>query len=273
MLAIVSMVAITACAPGTASSPAAEQEPPLGAITKIDSASQVKRPTDSFLPSAQQIGILSKVSMTTTGECYVKNGVKGEAKAENPSEAQAFFNGLVADRTIRSDLWGFFDERTVKTYGYSRPASVPGTISVQLPSDSSVEITRKCMDEGQKALGGHEAEQFAEPKVLPAGGPKIPLQDSRYKAVVDQWKDCMKDRGFTYENPMAAMMDRRWDGGTVSREQIAAATADVQCKIATNLVGIGTAVQSAYDQQYINSHRSELDAFAAAWDGYLRGAK
>lgn len=267
------MVALTACAPGASTRPSSEQEPPLGAVAKIESSSQVKRPTDSFLPSAQQIGILDKVSMAAAEGCFVKNGVTGTAKAGNPAEAQAFFNGLVADRTIRSDLWGFFDERTVKTYGYSRPASVPGTITEQLPPDSSVDVTRKCMDEGRAALGGHDADQFAEPKVLPAGGPKVPSQDSRYRAVVDQWKSCMNEHGFTYENPLAAMLDRRWDGGTVSGEQIATATADVQCKVATNLVGVGAAVQSAYDQQYIVSHRSELDAFAAAWDGYLRGVR
>ncbi|MDQ4504159.1 hypothetical protein [Sinomonas sp. ASV322] len=55
--------------------------------------------------------------------------------------------------------------------------------------------------------------------------------------------------------------------------EIAAAVADVQCKISTNLVGIGAALQTAYDQEYIAKHRAALDAFAADWDGYLRRAK
>lgn len=81
----------------------------------------------------------------------------------------------------------------------------------------------------------------------------------------------MKEKGFSFESPIDAIGDPAWQGGSVTAEQISAAVADVDCKISTNLVGIGVAVQSAYDQRYIDEHRAEPDAFVADRDSYLRG--
>ena len=49
--------------------------------------------------------------------------------------------------------------------------------------------------------------------------------------------------------------------GKASTAQIATATADVQCKISTNLIGVAMAVQTAYDQQYIDAHTDQLAAY------------
>lgn len=81
----------------------------------------------------------------------------------------------------------------------------------------------------------------------------------------------MKAKGFALDSPLSATIAAWYREKPASAEQIAAATADVQCKISTNLVGIGVALQAAYDQQYIDAHRAELDAFLAQRDRYLRG--
>ncbi|MCL2483519.1 MAG: hypothetical protein FWF43_08935, partial [Propionibacteriaceae bacterium] len=47
--------------------------------------------------------------------------------------------------------------------------------------------------------------------------------------------------------------------------------ADMNCKISTNLVGVAVAVQSAYDQVYIDSHRDALNTWKQKLDALLSG--
>jgi len=74
----------------------------------------------------------------------------------------------------------------------------------------------------------------------------------------------MRDKGFDYPDPRAAVFDQQWqssqaNGSGVTPQEIATAVADMDCKVSTNLVGWAVAVQSAYDQAYIDSHRDALD--------------
>ncbi|MDR2973758.1 MAG: hypothetical protein LBV00_03445 [Propionibacteriaceae bacterium] len=91
---------------------------------------------------------------------------------------------------------------------------------------------------------------------LPDGGPAWHPQDSRFVAAEATWSTCMTQRGFTYATPLDAINKNHMTAA--SPESMAVAAADVQCKIDTNLVGIGVAVQSAYEQQYIDTHRDAL---------------
>jgi hypothetical protein len=80
----------------------------------------------------------------------------------------------------------------------------------------------------------------------------------------------MKGKGFSYATPLAAISDVAWRGAAVTATQIATASADVSCKISTNLMGIGMTVQAAYDRQYIDAHRAQLDTEVTQRDTYLR---
>jgi hypothetical protein len=53
--------------------------------------------------------------------------------------------------------------------------------------------------------------------------------------------------------------------------EIEVAEADIQCKISTNLVGIGVAVQDAYDNQYIDKYREKLEALKQPLLDYIAG--
>jgi len=90
------------------------------------------------------------------------------------------------------------------------------------------------------------------------------LNDSRYLPILALWSACMRDKGFDYPDPRTAAFDQQWNanqktGLGVTPQEIATAVADMDCKISTNLVGWAVAVQSAYDQAYIDSHHDALD--------------
>lgn len=78
--------------------------------------------------------------------------------------------------------------------------------------------------------------------------------------------------GYSYQSPWDANDDRRWGTITVSQLEIETAVADVSCKKQTNLVGVYSAVQGAYQYQLINERSQELDAEVEAFDHVVEKA-
>ena len=246
----------------------------MGTVSAVSRPEQVTRPIDRYLPSADQYEQLYAVFTAAANGCFARKGAKGTITVGEPERLRSSLRDEIANRVVRSELWGFFDVRNALAYGYKGPPDVPGGMYFQPPEGGAPGTGESCFKEGESALGGHFWGEFARNGLLPERGPKVPAQDSRYVAAVAAWRACIKERGFTYDDPRAAVGDPRWRGGGQSDStEIATAVADVECKVSTNLVGIGAAVQDAYDREYIAKHRAALDAFAADWDGYLRGAK
>ena len=262
-------VACTAAPPQGGKGP----EPTVGVVPTVDRPSLVSRPIDAYLPSAQQLSALAQVWLTAMNNCLGEHGVSGSYSVSGEGGLDAFIKGLVDDRALRGDLWGFFGVDTAGTDGYRRPDGAgSGLLEVVPPPGVPGDVRNTCTRAGKDALGGHVWMDLAAPSSLPDGGPTLPSSDSRWVAGVAAWSACMKDKGFSYDSPLAAIGDAAWRGAaTVSPAQIATASADVACKVSTNLVGIGVAVQSAYDQQYIDAHGTELKAAVAKRDTYLRG--
>ncbi|MFE4975122.1 hypothetical protein ACFRAR_23835 [Kitasatospora sp. NPDC056651] len=98
--------------------------------------------------------------------------------------------------------------------------------------------------------------------------------DPRVKAVFQDWSRCMAERGYTYATPDDALKDSRWVASpTPSAEEIATATADVQCKERTNVVGVWFTVETAYENELIRLHQAELTAAKAGNDAMLATAR
>lgn len=256
---------------GCSSSTASAPEPSIGAVASIDDPAEVTRPIDAYLATPQQAVALAQVQLSVSNRCLADHGISG-TYAVTGSGFDAFVRGVIANRALRSDLWGFFSPATAASEGYQRPAGDDaGFVGTEAPPGTPDDVGNACNDKSMAALSGTMWSSFLYPRSLPAGGPEVPTTDSRWVSAVSQWSACMKAKGFALDSPLSATIAAWYREKPASAEQIAAATADVQCKISTNLVGIGVALQAAYDQQYIDAHRAELDAFLAQRDRYLRG--
>ncbi|MEE1782808.1 hypothetical protein PUR71_07750 [Streptomyces sp. SP17BM10] len=100
------------------------------------------------------------------------------------------------------------------------------------------------------------------------------MTDPRVKTVFQDWSRCMGDRGYSYATPGDALKDSRWAATTTpSAEEIATATADVDCKARTNVVGVWFTVETAYENELIRQHLPELTAVKAADDAMLELAR
>lgn len=84
--------------------------------------------------------------------------------------------------------------------------------------------------------------------------------DPRVAAVNRTWSSCMRSKGFAYRDPDAALEDPRWDLRSTrpSRAEVAVATADIACKLRTNLLGVNFAVEAEYENAAIAAHPQEL---------------
>ncbi|MFI9307187.1 hypothetical protein [Streptomyces triculaminicus] len=91
-------------------------------------------------------------------------------------------------------------------------------------------------------------------------------QDQRVTAAFTRWSQCMRDRGFTYADPLAAGDDPAWKTPTPSARERTAATATAECKRTHNVVGIWWTVEAAYQLREINRHRSELTIIRSVMD-------
>ncbi|MFB6947094.1 hypothetical protein ACFWGL_38930 [Streptomyces sp. NPDC060286] len=85
--------------------------------------------------------------------------------------------------------------------------------------------------------------------------------DPRVKRVFTDWSACMKEEGYTYSDPLAAMSDPRFQGAYPARDERETAVADVACKRRTHLINVWFGVESTVQKKLISE---ELPSFAAA---------
>ena len=253
----------------------AVSEPALGTVSTVSDPAQVSRPVDTYLPNTAQIIEYALAEQNGIGKCMAEKGehVTFQFTSAN-ADLAAYIAGGVADRVARSDLWGFFDLKNASTSGYKRPATVPGMLTAVISAGGSGETAGLCnVKVDEKLPNSSSTFGLADYRSLPDRGPVVPLTDSRVVAAVAGWSSCMKTAGFIYPDPLAAIGDAQWQGNgssVASALEIATASADVSCKISTNLIGVELAVQTAYDQQYIDSQRAALVGYQNKLNTFLR---
>lgn len=256
---------------------AATAQPSVGPVaTGISSPSQVTRPIDGYFLSADQIAATEYARIVAANTCLATKGYPTAGAKADSDVAAAIAQGL-ADRVVRSDLYGFFDTLdAARRYGYQRPPGTPGSWGVTWSPDVPSDVVDTCFTEAAKSVGVDDAMNLVLADGLPDGGPPVPSGDAVYVKAVGAWSTCMSEHGYTYTDPQAAIGDARWRSDIVadsaSTAQIATATADVGCKVSTNLIGVAMAVQGAYDQQYIDAHADQLAAYRERLQQAVRGA-
>ncbi|MFB8235666.1 hypothetical protein ACFC58_03865 [Kitasatospora purpeofusca] len=99
------------------------------------------------------------------------------------------------------------------------------------------------------------------------------MADGRVKAAFAAWSRCMKEKGQTYASPVDAVSDERWfSSPTATAPEIAAATADIDCKQQNNVVGIWFAVETAYQNRAVQADPKRLEQTRKAIDVTLANA-
>jgi len=252
---------------GQAGAPASEGAPlavlPVGEPSTVTSSAQVVRPIDRYLPSAEQVLDLMQANENLVSTCLASVGAEAMVFPDR-SEVEPFFTESVRNRVVRSDLWDFFDTESVATRGYLYPVGFDSFTIPPLPAQA----VGACGDAYQALI---DSMGYVYISNLPDGGPPVPREHPTYRAAVTAWSQCMAQQGFDYADTADAIFSDGYNlEETPSPRHLATAAADVDCKVQTNLVGIGLAVQSAYDEAYIEQHHGALVQYSDDIDARIR---
>jgi hypothetical protein len=188
---------------------------------------------------------------------------------------------------FNSRRYGVTNRESVLLYGYGLPPWVQGAEPrpMEKMSDAEFMVLDGTADDRKRSVAGQQippdgCSGEAERKLSGAGlGTKkgtaspaaLPAQilqtsflraqsDPRVLMVFQRWATCMKERGYSYENPFKALGDKRWtrEGNHPSKAHRETALADIDCKKKTNVIGVEYAIESEYQNIEIDKHAEEL---------------
>ncbi|MFJ1550774.1 hypothetical protein [Streptomyces sp. NPDC088246] len=277
-----------------------DSHPPLGPVptpSSLDPAG-ITTPLDAYLPAPEENYALKKARVTLVNQC-----MRGLGYTENPQPLGPFTGERWLEHTEfnvmplgQAQQYGYqappkksgggtesaYSKNSTETQGLLLSGKVRTFNNKKVPKGGCEGEALRVITKGAttptevKLPGGSTAgsgeggfsEGFAEMVVSAMRGEamKRTRNDPRFQKVMDSWADCMKGRGYTYDSPSAAVNDSRWEenSGSPTRTELSTATADTQCKTKVNYLGVGIAVESAYEKKSIDEN-AELLADLKSW--------
>lgn len=255
-----------------ASAGAAQDEPELGALPHIESYDDVVFPLDSYhLPPEQRIALASaddilvrdcmrrfdfdfELPVRTVEPELEKNRVIGLVDADEAAQFgyrppwYAEYSQRVNEAKSEQVKWP--DEMMDVLYGEG-PVKVNG---VDVPEGGCNAEARQLL--GRNAVGEPGDENFIIRLEWMSG--ELAQKDSRLKAAFASWSDCMRDAGYSYQDPWQANGDPAFAEEKASAYEIEVATTDVDCRNKHNVNGIWVAVRTAYQNRLIEANADAL---------------
>lgn len=272
------VVAIAAWGMLDANAGAAQSEPELGVLPRIESYDDVVFPLDSYHLSPEQRVALARADDILVRDCMRRYGFDFELPVRTvyPELEKNRVIGVVdADEAARFGYKpSWFAEHTRRVseakskqekwspemmgvlYG-DGPSRVNG---VDVPAGGCNAEARQRL--GRGTAGGPGDENFI--LLLEWMSGELAQKDSRLQAAFANWSDCMREAGYDYQDPWQANGDRAFVDEKASAHEIAVATADVACRDKHNVNGIWVAVRSAYQNRLIEANAEALRRHGSA---------
>ncbi|MFD0528988.1 hypothetical protein ACFQ1I_21960 [Kitasatospora arboriphila] len=93
---------------------------------------------------------------------------------------------------------------------------------------------------------------------------KASMSVAQVTQAFEAWSGCMRNRGYSYPNPMDAIGDRRFLGDSPTPLELQVAAADVICKQQVHLIDTWFAVEASLQKELIARQQAEFTAVLAA---------
>jgi hypothetical protein len=291
-LAQVALLGVLCVACGAGVEPDDESEPPIGTPARIERATEIVLPLDTYVPSKQEYVTVLRAVWKLTSDCVARFGARYTA-----SEDVLTSDVPPLDR-LNERRYGLFSAELAARSGYAAPVPErPAAGSVgwdPTPNEKFLVVGRTGEFAGTKELprdvngtrlpadgcGGESWRKLADGARSPAD-PQLPDRlrtraydraenDSRLRSAMSAWNDCMTRRGYSYTS-IWGPNDRPWPRPP-GADEIATATADVACKKETNLVGVWFTVEKAYQQRAVDRNAEALAVVKAHLQAQARTA-
>jgi hypothetical protein len=242
-------------------------EPPIGPVPAAVDGATLRLPLDDYLGEVDDWRRLADAHRRLAGECLSRFGYD---LPPDPNEA-----GIRVEFG-NSRRYGITDPVLAAAHGYA-PGPEPAREARRREVPPDAVALDVLVGRGARSVDGQavpeggcqgEAQRRLAGTTPPPEDPQLPqrlgmeswqrsAQDSRVRAAVAAWSDCMRERGLDYADPLGPPADPRFRGGP-SPEEISAAAADLDCKARSALVPVWSMVETAYQERAIEQHAGEL---------------
>ncbi|MGC2996854.1 hypothetical protein ACPF8X_00180 [Streptomyces sp. G35A] len=253
------------------------------AIPPMKSAADRKLPIESYMFTDRQREHLETAARIIQKKCMERFGfdyrVPGELDSYRPKSLTELRYGITDKST--AEKYGYKPEGSRKAAEVKDSKPLPGEFALvllgvsKLGTGAAHEETREykgkkiprggCVGESRVKLhdsakdgGGGNAEIVEK---INATSWQVAYEDRRVQDIFVKWSHCMKRKGYTYADPMAANNDPKWsDGDSASSAEKSVAMADAECKEKFNVVGVWYAIECSYQEDMISRNREALHA-------------
>ncbi|MGI5349085.1 hypothetical protein ACQEU8_12950 [Streptomyces sp. CA-250714] len=246
-----------------------------------EEARKITVPFDAYNISPAEGMRIDTAEDSLVGECMRHRGMKWKAVPLPPERD--------IEPTNRR-RYGVVEPDAARIFGFHDPENRP---SVTRRSEKADAREKQLSPKEQRAAYGDKSKsgpggclKKARNQVM-KGAPKIniPLFNTRIKQTFDasqrdpkvkrafrSWSTCMKNAGFRYKDPLAAVTDKRWETAKPSHNEIRTAKADVRCKKKTNLATIWMATEKHIQTNAIRKHPKDFQALKKTKQVQLKAA-
>ncbi len=282
-LVLLSSASLAACGAGQATmsvQAGAEAEASVQ-IPRLLTTQATVLPLDAYKPTGEQMADLTSAVRHSLASCMNGFGFMNYTKKRIHSETAPF---------PKDRRYLFIDPAKAAQYGYA--GAPDAELSAKPPSASSSTNSSKISPEEESVYTG-KGQRLYKGRQVPEGGclgaarqtvtrgvaaddewliTQLEGQafqraedDPRVAEVTAQWSACMKRAGYDYSTPAAAWEDPQWrsrrDGGALSDKEKATATADMNCKLEVNYLGVRVAAETEEQQRAIDARGDDLKKF------------
>lgn len=261
-------------------------EPSIGAVPELLESRNLTFPIASYVPDARQRGLLAEAQDVLIDQCMQRYGFRYELRRQaassgkgdegrryglsDPAEAAQYgYTNLEIGRTQKPPQKPMGPNEKLVLGGLEVDPSLPTPMSQEEAEKSDVATTSVG---GQKVpAGGCLRESFLKLNAPSKNSVDIMVpqnfgfdayarsqEDSRVRKAITSWNACMGKHGYAMDGPMGLPPGIN-DSDMGSPKAIAAAKQDVDCKKQTNLVGIWSTVETAYQKRLIEQNAETLD--------------
>ncbi|MFI5803388.1 hypothetical protein [Streptomyces sp. NPDC051561] len=256
--------------------------PEIGTPEVVTSTKDLRLPLDAYRMTRDERNLALRAQVAELNKCLKRFGYDLDLRA--PSSQ----NSMSSNERI----YGVTDLSEVRVSGYripshktrERPASPKLSPEVQTiikgqgqTQANGTAIPRGgCDAESKRSLsrGGPMVEDLDRAGMIAAEESQKAKGDPRLKEAFGAWSECMRKKGYSYNEPMDANDDPAFSvGKSASPKEIRTAVSDVECKKSVNLLGVWTAVDTAYQKIAIEQHAEELKEVQKAIQVILRNSK
>ncbi|MEV4113155.1 hypothetical protein [Nonomuraea sp. NPDC049695] len=227
-------------------------------IPQLKSIQDVAFPLDAYEVSPTDMARLTNAMRSSLSDCMGRFGFtdypKEKLKAQTrpfPKDRQYLFidPAKVAEYGYAGGPMAEISDKALNSESSAKAAAKPSPEEVSVYLGKGQQVYRGaqvpeggCLGEARRAvLNGAGTEDEWVVTQLRGQASEQAEKDARVVGATQRWSACMARSGYSYKDPGAAWEDPRWsdrrNGGPLTSEEKAVATADMNCKLETNYLG------------------------------------